>query len=736
MNVTGGTRGRNADATNRLPARVSLVALAGAIVLLASSSVSLARPYTVLSCDAAIFQGSSAEAWTPSGSVGRAYSSCPSGGGDTTGISNRITNVTVGRYAHSRHAFDAPYGTSITGFSWSGRFARNSCGWATALYAYPGTHYLFGLLGNQQCGITALDIRGQSIPWTVPAGTTRLEQLVWCDASQCGPGATFHTQWIAVTVDDPVPPSFWLGGSLVTQRWVRGEQELVVSASDNVGIARYSAALGGERRAESFLCNYARPRPCDDKWIGAVISTLALPQGANDLYVEVVDGAGNTAQAVHTVRVDNQPPERIRPSLDGGEGWRNQNLFRIRWSNPSQPYAPIVRARYRICHAGSCTYHHVDGVNVEELPPIALGEPGEHTVQLWLEDEAGNQSFDLSASDPVHLRLDQEAPRLAFEAPDPANPLRVAVSVEDRHSGLDSGEIEIRRRGGDGWHTLPTARDGERLVGHLDYERVVSGGYELRARARDRAGNEGSTDRRADGSVATIDVPVRVATRIRVGLPRVTRVRGRGRRRGRGRTRVRLLSQARVRHGRQLELRGWLRNVDGQPIGAATIEVEADSPGDAVGLVPVGFARTDLAGRFSYIVRADRSKLLRFRYPGSSRMQSAARDFVLHVPASTTMRARPRRLLNGETVRLSGRVTTRPVPSNGKLIEVQAFFRDRWRTFSTTRSDRRGRWRFDYRFGGTRGRVFYRLRARLPAEGGYPFDTGRSRSIRVLVVGL
>jgi hypothetical protein len=736
MNVTGGTRRRNANATNRLPLRVSLVALVGTLVLLAGSPHSLARPYTVLSCDAAVFQGFSAEAWTASGTAGSAYARCPSGNGDTSGISNRIIGVTVGRYAHSRHAFDAPFGTTITSFTWSGRFARNSCGWATAIYAQPGARYLFGLLGNQQCGISALDIRGQSIPWILPAGTTRLEQLVWCDASQCGPGATFHTHWMAVTVEDPIPPSFWLGGSLVTQRWVGGEHELVVSASDNVGIARYSAALGGERRAEAFWCNYARPRPCDDKWIRAVFSTLALPQGPNDLYVEVVDGAGNPTQVVHTIRVDNQPPERIRPSLDGGEGWRNQNLFKIRWSNPSQPYAPIVRARYRICRAGSCTDRQVDGLSVEELPPITLGEAGEHTVQVWLEDEAGNHSFALSASDPVHLRLDQEAPRVAFEPPDPADPLRVAVGVEDRHSGLAGGEIEIRRRGGDGWHTLPTAREGERLVGHLDYERFGSGGYELRARARDRAGNESSTDRRADGSVATIEVPVRVATRIRVGLPHATRVRGRGRRRGRGRSRVRLLSQARVRHGRQLELRGWLRNLDGQPIGEATIEVEADSPGDAAGLVPVGFARTDRAGRFSYIVRADRSKLLRFRYPGSSRIQSAARDFVLRVPASTTMRARPRRLLNGETVRLSGRVTTRPVPSNGKLIEVQAFFRGRWRTFSTTRSDGQGRWRFDYRFGATRGRVFYRLRARLPAEGGYPFDPGRSRAVRVLVVGL
>jgi hypothetical protein len=86
-------------------------------------------------------------------------------------------------------------------------------------------------------------------------------------------------------------------------------------------------------------------------------------------------------------------------------------------------------------------------------------------------------------------------------------------------------------------------------------------------------------------------------------------------------------------------------------------------------------------------------------------------------------------------VTLSGQVLTLPLPLSGKLIEVQAFFRNRWRTFSTTRAHPMGGWTFDYQFGGTRGRVPYRLRVRLPAEGGYPFDTGSSRTARVVVTG-
>ncbi len=196
-----------------------------------------------------------------------------------------------------------------------------------------------------------------------------------------------------------------------------------------------------------------------------------------------------------------------------------------------------------------------------------------------------------------------------------------------------------------------------------------------------------------------------------------------------------LASQATARHRVALKLSGRLTNADGQPIGSARIEVSSDHPGDAVGLVAAGLARTDRNGRFTYVVRATRNKVLRFRYAGSRRIRSATGDFALRVPAASSIQVRPRRLRNGQRVRLSGVVQTRPLPPAGKLIEVQAYFRRRVRTFSTTRAGSDGGWSFDYRFGGTRGRVPYRLRVLLPAEGGYPFLTGRSTVARVVVVG-
>jgi hypothetical protein len=106
----------------------------------------------------------------------------------------------------------------------------------------------------------------------------------------------------------------------------------------------------------------------------------------------------------------------------------------------------------------------------------------------------------------------------------------------------------------------------------------------------------------------------------------------------------------------------------------------------------------------------------------------------MRVPAATSIDLNRDRVRNGQAVLFSGRVLTRPLPIAGKLIEMQAYFRGRWRTISTVRTGSRGSWRFPYRFGATLGRVTYRFRAQLPIEAGYPFVLGRSRVAKVLVI--
>jgi hypothetical protein len=258
-------------------------------------------------------------------------------------------------------------------------------------------------------------------------------------------------------------------------------------------------------------------------------------------------------------------------------------------------------------------------------------------------------------------------------------------------------------------------------VAYVDDERFRRGAYEFRARAVDQAGNEASTGRRTDGSTASLRLPARIATRLAVGL-----------RQKRSHGRARLASDVVATFGRPLRLSGRLTNADGQPIDGATIEAFEAGPG---GPRAIGLATTGSRGQFRYIVRTSRNRELVFRYDGSRRIAAATARFRLQVRAASTLRANRTRLWNGEQVVFSGRIRGRPLPPAGKLIEIQAYFRGRWRTISTVRSDGTGRWRFPYRFGATLGRVTYRFRAQLPVEGGYPFAAGHSRVTEVVVTG-
>jgi hypothetical protein len=295
----------------------------------------------------------------------------------------------------------------------------------------------------------------------------------------------------------------------------------------------------------------------------------------------------------------------------------------------------------------------------------------------------------------------------------------------------------MRRVGSSIWQVLPTRREGSHLVTRIDDARLPAGPYELRSRAVDLAGNEGSTQRRVDGSPMVLNLPIRFEAVMTGGVRRtyVLRkvVRRRGRRRVVKRRVVRFPQQARIALNRSVRIEGALTNPDGQPLAGAQLYVLSRSGGGAEALA--GIVTTDARGGFSYLARATRNRVLRFTYLGTTLIRPAERQVGLLVPASSSLTASRRRVRNGGSVLFRGRVRSLPLPPTGKLLEIQAHFRGRWRTFSTVRANSRGRWRFRYRFGGTRGVVRYRFRVHLPKEGGYPFEAGVSRVVHVTVRG-
>jgi len=708
----------------------ALTGTGAAAMVLASCPTADAGKYTVASCDSAAAYGHNTTAWVPFRNAGTSYEACPTNGSPTAGVSDRLTQGTYGAFSHSGHAFTAPPGATITRFRWAGRMSRDNCRWGVYFRALPSAAPVLGMPHGQVCTTLGFDNRGWPIPEPVPAGTTRVEQLVVCGAAECPPAAVFHTHIIEVTIDDPVPPKISLSGPLASGRWLSGAagrvNNLDLVASDNAGMREIAISLSGRNVVQPYSCDWSRPTPCPTRATGSGGPTVAdLPDGRHTLVVSAKDAGGNSSRESRNVFVDNTPPGPVLPEVAGGTGWRRTNGFGIVWTNPAETAAPITSAHWKLCRVdGACPSHGVqEGTGVEEISRLLAPAPGDYRLFVWLEDAAGNQR-EATAAVSAPIRFDPEPPDLAFLAPDPADPLRVVVNASDRHSGMADGEIEMRATGTSTWHGLPTKLDGSQLVAYVDDERFRRGAYEFRARGEDHAGNEASTGKRTDGSAAMLRLPARVDTRLVVGIPR---------RRHGDTGRSRFDHDVRARYGSVLRLAGLLSNSEGQPLEAATIEALEERP-DGTSL-PNGLATTRADGRFAYVLRATRNRELLFRYPGSRRIGAATAVFDLEVPAATSIRVSRRTVRNGRSVLFSGRVRTRPLPLSGKLIEMQAHFRGRWRTFSTLRTDRRGRWRFRYRFGATLGRVTYRFRTRLPAEGGYPFVTGHSRVAKVRVLG-
>lgn len=140
-------------------------------------------------------------------------------------------------------------------------------------------------------------------------------------------------------------------------------------------------------------------------------------------------------------------------------------------------------------------------------------------------------------------------------------------------------------------------------------------------------------------------------------------------------------------------------------------------------------------GSFTLLVPPGRSRTLRaaHRIRPTDPFVACSRALRLRVPARATLSVRPKRVRAGHSVRLSGRLLGGRVPRRGKLVDLQAYERGRWRTFDTARSSRRGRYRTHYRFSTAAAGRSFRLRVRVRPDAAYPFAVGYSHAVRVRV---
>jgi hypothetical protein len=578
----------------------------------------------------------------------------------------------------------------------------------------------------------------------------------WCGLE---PGSWSAIRALTITVQDDQPPAAGIGGEITAGGWRRGIQNVGFAGSDvgggvrfgetavdgaRVNLTEYGCAkvsIGGEWRATQM-------RPCSLGASGnAPIDTTRFSDGPHGIHHCVTDFAANlSCTADQTFLIDNNPPAHPRElTLAGGDDWRRTNDFDPSWVNPAQaPASPIGGASWRI--TGPAGYDSgakfVAGHELSGLQNLFAPRAGTYTLNIWLRDEAGNESASSAASLP--LRFDDVPPGVAFEpaAAGDAAPVQVRAEVNDAHSGPASGEIHYRRLDSQQWTELPAkfqrgdSAEKAELLARLPSD-LGPGTYVFRADAADAAGNTSASTRRSDGTEMTVR---KVAGEPVASLKRAEPARGKTRIYARLSWRGRSGTELTVPFRTAARLSGRLVDGDGAGLAGRTLRVTARPSRGALGRPLVEPLQTGPHGGFQLRLPVGTSRRIAIAFSGDAHLDAAERSpLTLRVRSGVELQAAPSQLQTGEAVHFSGRIHSlgAPLPRRGKLVSIQYYesAAHRWRPVLVTRSDHAGRFHASYRFRYVSGSARIRIRAAVLPEERWPYAPGSSRPLVLRVTG-
>jgi hypothetical protein len=194
-------------------------------------------------------------------------------------------------------------------------------------------------------------------------------------------------------------------------------------------------------------------------------------------------------------------------------------------------------------------------------------------------------------------------------------------------------------------------------------------------------------------------------------------------------------STIKVKFGKRVPITGKLVGPDGSPIANAILEVQTRTAVPGAAVVAAGKVVTGSDGRFTYMAPAGPSRVVRIAYRSHSADASFAdtSDVTLLVAAGVTIKATPKRVHNRHATVFTGRLLGKPLSKRGVVVDLQVYFRKKWRTFGAPRTNRAGKYKFKYRFMA--GAATWKFRARVRQESSYPYTLGMSaKTVKVKVI--
>jgi hypothetical protein len=490
------------------------------------------------------------------------------------------------------------------------------------------------------------------------------------------------------------------------------------------GIAGYSITTDGSHPDTSVEASGRKP----------VYRVASLPEGIFTIKVRAVSGAGVGSAAVGeaAVKVDKSPPEVAAAGVPDQAVWvRGDVEIALDASDQAHLSGMSAAPAGSPLEDGGHVVYRIDGgppMHVRGSRATAkVVEDGRHALTYYAVDVAGN----VSVKRTVEFKIDRSAPEtVAFESQDPVDPRMLSVRVEDRLSGVASGQIAARAATGGPWVGLATTLIGNRLVARID-DALPDG-------------NERTTDRRMDGGKMELRLPLRLASKTTIGATstakpcakRTAKAKKQGtKKRCRAKAPLRDSAVVKVGYGKRQLMVGRVQTTDGRAIPGAAVRVEAvNRTGGEVR--PVGETRAGAGGEFAFTLPAGPSRSVRFVYDGDNLIRASAAEARTRVPAALKFRVNRSSVRNGESVMFRGQLVGRPIPQGGKVVSIQARVPGGWRTFANPTTDRRGRFSHRYQFTATTGFQRYAIRALVQADASYSYEQGISKPVVVRVRGL
>ena len=567
---------------------------------------------------------------------------------------------------------------------------------------------------------------------TIPAIPGVYTAEVWLEdaVGAQGPAAAAHLRFDDTRPGrvEPMPVPHWIGRTAFPLTVQLGHP---VGATPISGIQGYAATIDGT--------SGRTPCAAADRCVAGEISLrggidddllaiAALPEGTSYLHAVAVSGSGmksaTSGQAV--LRVDTTDP--VTQLTGAPTGWANHPIGLTATATDGGSGMELGGAG-----PPPFTAIRLDG----GAPAIGLGESavetviaeGTHRVAYYARDVAGNVNDGRDANGTPNrpprtelVRIDRRPPSAAFaNSQDPRDPELIRARIADSLSGPDSsrGRIGVRPAGsGDRFEPLPPepAASGE-LRARWASDTYPAGRYEFRATGYDAAGNAAVTTRRENGAAMVLSNPLKTTTALLAGFD------GKGLRRT-------------VPYGRGARLNGRLSAADGTLAGVPVRVVERFSAG-ADPAVRTTTVRTEPGGGFSMHLAPGPSREITATFDGGPTLaRSAGRPLGLQVRSGVRLRTSSAvARIGGAPLVFRGLVSSPrgAIPSEGKSVQLQFRLPGLpWAEFRTIQTDRRGRFRYAYRFSDDDSRgASFQFRAYAPAQSDWPYEPGGSRPVAV-----